>query len=369
MQRALELAAKAEGKTSPNPMVGCVITDDSGEIVAEGYHHKAGEGHAEVEALREMRKTHKKGFAAYVSLEPCSHYGRTGPCCDALISAGIKRVVAATLDPNPKVAGQGFERLRAAGVEVRTGVCETQARRLNEKFFTWVTKRRPFISLKYAMTLDGKIATAWRDSHMVSGEESHRFSHYLRATHDAILVGIGTVFDDDCELTTRLVPGKNPLRIVLDTRARIPFNAQVLAGGAPTLVVTGEGALPEKIMALRGMPGVDVLQLPSINGKLDLISLVNYLGVNDITSLLVEGGSEVHGSFLASGLADRVYAFISPKLVGGAKALTPIGGTGEMLMDDAYQVEVDLEKKLGEDFLISGRVCATPPHETKIWDD
>ena len=358
MQRALELAAEAEGQTSPNPMVGCVITDEDGEIVAEGYHHKAGEGHAEVEALAALRKAHAVGHTAYVSLEPCCYYGRTGPCCDALIHAGIRRVVAAMEDPNPKVAGEGFHRLREAGVEVHVGVCEAEAHRLNEKFLTWVTQRRPFISLKYAMTLDGKIATAWRDSHMVSGEASHEYSHYLRATHDAILVGIGTVFDDDCQLTTRLVPGKNPLRVVLDARARIPFNAQVLAGGAPTLVVVGEEALPEKVAALREMPGVDVLPLPNIDGKLDLVSLVNYLGAQDVTSLLVEGGSAVHGSFLAHGLVDRLYAFISPKLVGGEKALTPIGGEGLSLMDDAYQ-----------DLLLSGRVTPAPPHRTKIWDD
>ena len=207
MRRALELARRAEGETSPNPMVGCVILDENNNIVGEGWHKKAGTPHAEVNALADMRARHGQGYTAYVSLEPCSHWGRTGPCCEALIEAGIKRVVAAMEDPNPKVAGNGFRRLREEGVEVIVGVCEKEARRLNEHFLVWVTGKRPFVSLKFAETLDGKLATSARDSHFVTGQEAHTYSHYLRKIHDAILVGIGTVLDDDPELTTRLVEG------------------------------------------------------------------------------------------------------------------------------------------------------------------
>ena len=227
MQRALELALQAEGNTSPNPMVGCVIVDAEGNIVGEGYHHKAGEPHAEVNALAEAKQM-VQGATAYVTLEPCSHYGRTGPCCVALARAGIGKVVVACLDPNPKVAGQGLEYLRLQGIEVVTGVCEKEAQRLNERFFTWITKKRPFITLKYAMTLDGKIATATGDSKWITGEEARTYAHRLRKQHDAVLVGIGTVLEDDPELTTRLVRGKNPVRVVLDSSLKISLMAAVL---------------------------------------------------------------------------------------------------------------------------------------------
>ena len=238
MQRALELALQAEGNTSPNPMVGCVIVDAEGNIVGEGYHHKAGEPHAEVNALAEAKQM-AQGATAYVTLEPCAHYGRTGPCCVALARAGIGKVVVACLDPNPKVAGQGLEYLRLQGIEVVTGVCEKEAKRLNERFFTWITKQRPFITLKYAMTLDGKIATATGDSKWITGEEARTFAHRLRKQHDAVLVGIGTVLEDDPELTTRLVRGKNPVRVVLDSSLKISLMAAVLNPLADTIIFTG----------------------------------------------------------------------------------------------------------------------------------
>ena len=356
MQRALALAKLAEGETSPNPMVGCVITDADGNIVGEGYHHKAGQPHAEVNALAAMRRNKAVGHTAYVSLEPCSHFGRTGPCCDALLQAGIKEVVAAIEDPNPKVSGQGFARLRDGGVKVRVGVCAREARRLNEQFLLWVTQKRPFISLKYAVTLDGKLATAAGDGQNVTGSEALTYGHHLRKTHDAILVGIGTVLADDPTLTTRLVQGKSPLRIVLDSRARVPLTANVLNGSAPTLIVVGPEAPSEKLRLLAEMPQVEVLPLAAPEGKLDLASLVKILGERKIISLLVEGGSQVHGSFLDAGLVDRVYAFLAPKLVGGSAGLSPIGGRGLASMESALTVQVDIQKQLGRDFLISGRV-------------
>ena len=356
MRWALELARRAEGYTSPNPMVGCVIVTEDGSVVGEGWHHKAGEAHAEVNALAAMRESGMQGHTAYVTLEPCSHYGRTGPCCEALLRAGIKRVVAAMEDPNPKVAGKGFARLRKAGVEVEVGLCGKEAAALNEKFCLWITRQRPFVSLKFAETLDGKIATATGDSFYVTGQEAHQYSHYLRKTHDAILVGIGTVLEDDPELTTRLVAGKNPLRIVLDSRARIPLTAKVLHGEAKTLLATGAQADPDKLRKLAAMANVETLILPCEDGNLSLPSLMTALAERNITSVLVEGGSRVTGSFLDAALADRVYAFIAPKLVGGNAALPAIGGRGIRTMGACARVLEPELKRMGEDWLITGKV-------------
>ena len=356
MRRALELAKKAEGDTSPNPMVGCVITDKEGNIVGEGWHRKAGTPHAEVNAIADMQAKRREGHTAYVSLEPCSHWGRTGPCCEALIKAGIKRVVAAMEDPNPKVAGNGFRRLREAGVEVVAGVCEKEARRLNEHFLLWVTQKRPFISLKFAETLDGKLATRARDSHFVTGKEAHVYSHYLRKIHDGILVGIGTVLDDDPELTTRLVEGKDPVRIILDSKARIPLTAKALQGEAKTLLVTGPEADADKCKELAGRKNVTVISLPCEEGKIEIDALLQALYEQELTSILVEGGSEVLGAFLDAGAADRVYAFIAPKLVGGQAALPAIGGKGISVMARCASVTEPELLTLGEDWLITGRI-------------
>ena len=355
MRRALELAVQAEGETSPNPMVGCVIVDDEGNIVGEGYHHKAGQSHAEVNALAEAKQL-AQGATAYVTLEPCSHYGRTGPCCVALARAGIKRVVAACKDPNPKVAGQGLEYLRLQGIEVECGVCEKEALRLNERFFTWITKKRPFITLKYAMTLDGKIATASGDSKWITGEAARTMAHRLRKQHDAVLVGIGTVLADDPELTTRMVAGKNPVRVVLDSRLRISLMATVLNSAAETIIFTSEEADEVKSEALGALPNVEVVRLPATKGRLPVAQVVAALAERGITSLLVEGGSAVLGAFYDAGLADRVYAFIAPKLIGGANALTPVGGEGSELVAAGWQLQELELKQLCPDIMLTGLV-------------
>lgn len=355
MQRALALAIKAEGDTSPNPMVGCVIVDADGNIVGEGYHHKAGEPHAEVNALAEAKRL-AQGATAYVTLEPCAHYGRTGPCCVALARAGIKKVVVACTDPNPKVAGQGIEYLRLQGIEVVTGVCEKEALRLNERFFTWITKGRPFITLKYAMTLDGKIATAGGDSKWITGEEARTMAHRLRRQHDAVLVGSGTVLADDPELTTRLVQGKNPVRVVLDSKLRLSLMASVLNPLAETIIFTGEDTGNVKAQALAALPNVEVVRLPLEDGKLPVQMVVAKLAERGITSLLVEGGSAVHGAFFDAGLADRVCAFIAPKLIGGAHALPPIGGKGAELVETGWQLKEVEVKQLGSDIMLTGLV-------------
>lgn len=354
MRRALELARMAEGDTSPNPMVGAVITDSSGNIVGEGYHHKAGQPHAEINALAAAGDK-AKGATVYVTLEPCSHYGRTGPCCEALIKAGVKKVVSAVTDPNPLVAGRGLNRLREAGIEVVNGICEDEARKLNEKFFFWITNKRPFVSLKYAMTLDGKIAADGGDSKWITGVEARTYAHYLRKTHDAVIVGKNTVLQDDCELTTRMVEGKNPVRIVLDSKCSIPANSKILNDEARTIVAVGENPSLTNFNALKLLKNVEVIELPENNGKLDLTALMKYLAEQEITSLLVEGGSEVHGAFFDAGFAERVYAFIAPKIIGGRNALAPVGGNGCKDMGKALRLS-DIEyKELGCDLLITGR--------------
>ena len=355
MQLALEEALKAEGNTSPNPMVGCVLVNDEGELVAKGYHHKAGEPHAEVMALREAGKA-AVGCTAYVTLEPCSHFGKTGPCCRALFAAGIKKVVVACGDPNPKVAGKGLKYLEDMGVEVITGVCEKEALRLNERFFTWITKRRPFITLKYAMTLDGKIATSTGDSKWITGEEARTYAHRLRKQHDAVLVGIGTVLADDPELTTRMVQGKNPIRIVLDAKLQTNIMNAVLNPAAPTIIVTSLEADEDKAALFSVLPNVEILRLPFENGRVDIKLLIEELAAREITSLLVEGGSSVLGAFKDAGLADRICAFVAPKLLGGRDSLTAVGGTGCELMQDAWSLTEVEYKQLGQDLLITGLV-------------
>ena len=356
MRRALELALEAEGNTSPNPMVGCVIVDEDGNIVGEGYHHKAGEPHAEVNALAEAKNL-AQGATAYVTLEPCAHYGRTGPCCVALARAGIKKVVAACMDPNPQVAGQGLEYLRLQGIEVVTGVCEKEALRLNERFFTWISKGRPFITLKYAMTLDGKIAARTGDSKWITGEEARTYAHRLRKQHDAVLVGIGTVLADDPELTTRMVQGKNPIRIVLDSKLRISLMATILNPAADTIIFTGLDADKVKAEALNALPNVEGVRLPlDENGRLPIDLVVTVMAQKGITSVLVEGGSAVHGAFRDAGLADRVCAFIAPKIVGGSQGFTPMGGVGSDLIADGWQLDEVEYKLLGQDLLVTGLV-------------
>ncbi len=358
MRQALALASLAEGNTSPNPMVGAVIVSAEGDVVGEGYHHKAGEPHAEINALKKAKEL-AHGGTIYVTLEPCSHFGRTGPCCEAIIAAGLKRVVAALEDPNPKVAGTGFKRLRDAGIEVITGICEEEARLLNEKFFHWITTGRPFVSMKYAMTLDGKIATRTGDSKWITGEDARAYGHYLRRAHDCILVGKNTVLADDPELTTRLVEGKNPLRIILDSNCDVPMTAKIFDGEADTLLVTNTelcGAKQAKAEALQVLPKVEVLQLPVVNGKLSVVDLLEELARRKLTSILVEGGSTVHGDFLEADLVDRIYAFIAPKLIGGREALTPVGGRGFDLIKDCYFLKNTEILSLGNDILLTGRV-------------
>lgn len=355
MREALRIARYAEGRTSPNPLVGAVIVRD-GRIIAEGWHRKAGTPHAEIHALR-MAGDLARGATLYVTLEPCSHYGRTGPCAKAVAEAGIARVVVAMQDPNPKVAGRGMEMLRAAGVEVCCGVLAAEAARLNEVFLHWITTGLPFVALKTAMTLDGKIATHTGDSQWITGEASRLRVHELRDRYDAILVGIGTVLHDDPSLTTRLPDrqGKHPLRIVLDSMARTPRTAKLLTdGAAPTLIAVTARAPQERVAALR-QAGAEVLVCGE-GPRVDARALLKALGEREISSVFVEGGGRVNASLLAAGFVDKVYAFVAPKLVGGRDALTPVEGTGAERLSDAVTLTGLVAETVGEDVLLTGYV-------------
>lgn len=355
MREALRIARNAEGRTSPNPLVGAVIVRD-GSIVAEGWHRKAGTPHAEVHALR-MAGDLAKGATLYVTLEPCAHVGRTGPCAVAVRDAGIRRVVVAMSDPNPLVAGKGIQILRDAGVEVTVGVCEAEARQLNEVFLHWITTGQPFVVLKTAMTLDGKIATASGASKWITGEAARLRVHELRDRYDAILAGIGTALADDPSLTTRLPDrtGKNPVRIIVDSNARLPLTSNVVTDGqAQTIVAVTEAAPEERVAALRAH-GVDVLTCGT-GSHVDLVQLMQELGRREIASVLVEGGGTVNFSLLAAGLVDKVHAFVAPKIVGGRTAKTPVEGEGFAQLADSVQLTQLTAESVGGDVLLTGYV-------------
>lgn len=355
MREALRIAAFGRGRTSPNPMVGAVLVRD-GRIVGVGWHRKAGTEHAEIHALR-MAGELARGATLYVTLEPCSHTGRTGPCAKAILAAGVERVVAAMEDPNPMVSGRGFQMLRDGGVAVSCGLLEEEARRLNEAFVAWVTMKRPFVTLKMAMTLDGKTATAGGESKWITGEASRLRGHVLRDENDAILVGIGTVLADHPSLTSRLEDGsgKNPVRVVLDSHARISPDEPMLHDGAsPVWVAVTENAPKENVARLREI-GVEVL-CAGKGASVDLPLLLQILGEKNICSLLVEGGSTVHFSFLKAGVADKVCAFIAPMLFGGKDAMPAVGGTGFSRISDAVRIEKMCMEQIGGDFCITGYV-------------
>ena len=355
MQQALQIAAYAAGRTSPNPLVGAVIVKD-GRVVGQGWHRKAGTEHAEIHALRQAGEL-AAGATIYVTLEPCSHYGRTGPCSKALIDARIKRVVIAMLDPNPLVAGKGVAMLKAAGIEVETGLLQEQAERLNEVFLKWIMTKMPFTVMKTAMTLDGKIATAAGNSKWISNEVSRRRVHELRDVYDGILVGIGTVLADDPALTTRLASksGKNPLRIVVDSRARTPLTAKVVTDGqAETLIAVTVAAEAAKVEALR-QAGVEVLVVND-GQQVDLKQLFCLLGERGVCSIFVEGGARINYSLLKAGLVDKVYTFIAPKMVGGSSAPGPVGGDGVETLDQAFLLENVETELLAGNILVSGYI-------------
>lgn len=355
MKRALEIASLARGRTSPNPMVGAVIVKN-GQIVGEGYHRQAGTPHAEVHAIADAGQQ-AAGADLYVSLEPCCHYGKTPPCTEAIISAGIKRVVAAVTDPNPKVAGQGLRILQEAGIETKVGVLEREALRLNEVFIKYITAGMPFVSVKTAMTLDGKIASHSRDSRWVTGESAREYVHQLRNYYDAILVGIGTVLADDPRLNTRLqgIPSRDPVRVIIDSTLQIPRESTIVQTSHEqrTLLFCSPDCPQDRRVQLESA-GIEIYSTPCQNGQVSLQHVMQQLAEEHICSVLVEGGAEINASLLKEQLVDKVYWFIAPKLIGGRQALSPIGGTGLDKMSEAWVLTSYDICRFEQDLLITG---------------
>jgi diaminohydroxyphosphoribosylaminopyrimidine deaminase/5-amino-6-(5-phosphoribosylamino)uracil reductase len=325
MRRALDLAARARSLTSPNPLVGAVLVKH-GTIIGEGFHERAGRPHAEIAALHSATED-PAGATLYINLEPCCHYGRTPPCTDALIRARLRRIVAAMKDPNPLVRGKGFAQLSRAGIRVNVGLLRAEAERLNAPFLYVHRFGRPFITLKWAMTLDGRTSAASGESQWITGVQSRRYAHELRSQVDAVLVGIGTVLQDDPRLTVRLARyrGKQPTRIILDSTLRIPLAAHCLRNSRAqtTIIATTRRASNEKIRSLRSL-GSTVLLCRETKGGISLPDLMHKLAEMSIQSLLVEGGRTVAGSFFREGLVDRVVAFISPTILGGSRLTSPV---------------------------------------------
>jgi diaminohydroxyphosphoribosylaminopyrimidine deaminase/5-amino-6-(5-phosphoribosylamino)uracil reductase len=356
MAMALRLAEKAAGRTSPNPMVGAVVVKN-GRVIARGWHERAGEPHAEAIALAKAGAA-ARGATLYVTLEPCSHTNkRTPPCSPLVIQSGVKRVVIAMSDPNPKVSGGGIKAIRKAGIEVVTGVLEPKARHLNEAYIKYITRGMPFVTLKIAQTLDGKIATASGESMWITGEMARKAGRLLRDRNDAILVGINTILKDDPALTTRIPKGRDPIRVIVDSRLRIPLTAKVLTqrSTAKTIVATLASASKAKVNQVRAT-GAEVLFVKSDKGRVDLRDLMKKLGYMDVMSVLIEGGAEINASALKAGIVDKIVMFIAPTLMTGRDALCSIGGSSPVKLDHAIKLSEVTDRFVGPDLKIEGYV-------------
>ena len=376
MRRAIELAKKGGGYVHPNPLVGCVVVKD-GEIIAEGYHEKYGEFHAERNALLRCQ-SETKGASLYVTLEPCCHYGKTPTCTEIIIEKGIKKVFVGILDPNPLVAGKGVKILQDAGIEVEVGLCEDEIRELNKVFLKYITTKRPYVIMKTAMTLDGKIAAFTGDSRWVTNEHSRKLVHQLRSEMAGVIVGIGTVLADDPMLNVRLEGNPHqPIRIVVDSNLRIPIDSQLVktAKEYRTIVAychfdrsVAERSEVEKssindneqkgFLDKLEMTEMELLECQSNKNHVDINDLVSKLGAMGIDSLLLEGGGTLNAAFLEAGCVDEVWAFIAPKIIGGEGAKTPVSGKGIAKMNNAIQLQnIDIQN-INVDILIKGKICS-----------
>lgn len=358
MKRALQLARRGERWVSPNPMVGAVIVKHN-RIIGEGYHRRFGGDHAEINALRSASES-VEGSTVYITLEPCCHHGKTPPCIESLIAGKPARVVIGMSDPNPLVCGGGIERLGKSGIPTTVGVLEARCRRLNERFIRFMQTRIPFVTLKFAQTLDGRIATAAGHSRWISSPASLKFAHALRAAHDAIVVGSGTIFKDDPELTVRLVKGRNPVRIVVDTRLSLSADAAIFKNQdkAKTIVATTEAADRKKRARLDKM-GIETIMVESDpQQRVDLGKLLIELGKRNISSLLVEGGAAIITSVLQQRLADRIVVVVAPKIVG--TGIEAVGNLGIRVMDDALKISVRRVIRKGGDIILDGQIQKKP---------
>ena len=359
MLRAIELAGKGKGWTTPNPMVGAVLVK-KGRIVAEGFHSRAGSPHAEIVALKKAGKN-AKGADLYVNLEPCCHFGRTPPCTDAIIKSGVRRVFAGMKDPNKLVCGKGIRALKAAGIKVSTGLMRNECEKLNEVFVKVMKTGLPFVTIKMAMSLDGKIATRGGDSQWISGEQSRNFVHKLRNQVDAILVGTNTILKDDPQLTCRSKKnrGWHPARIILDRRNRIPLKAKVFANSQAQQVIYVSGPeLPASREKNFKSKEIEVLKVKTGKSGFDLKHLMKLLAQRNLTSILIEGGAEINASALQAGIVDRFITFISPILVGGQQAPGPIGGKGIDKVANAKGLKNMKVTQMGKDVMVEAIPCS-----------
>lgn len=353
MQIALDLAKKGKGWTSPNPLVGAVIVKE-GRVIGQGYHETYGQPHAEVNAMASAKED-VAGATLYVTLEPCSHFGKTPPCSDLVIDKKLQRVVVGAFDPNPLVAGKGIERLRNAGIEVVVGVLENECQRLNEVFMKYIITKEPFVVMKTAMSLDGKIATVTGESQWISGEASRRQVHNLRHELSGIMVGVETVIRDDPQLTARNANSKNPIRIVVDSQLRIPVESTILSqqNKVKTIVATTERVDKKRIKTLKNM-GIEIVVTKEKSGRVDLRALMSTLGAMGIDSILLEGGATLNFSALEEGIVDKIQVYIAPKIIGGKNAKTAVEGAGIADLKEVFQLKRMTAGMVGEDLVVEG---------------
>ncbi|MFB0559317.1 MAG: bifunctional diaminohydroxyphosphoribosylaminopyrimidine deaminase/5-amino-6-(5-phosphoribosylamino)uracil reductase RibD [Dehalococcoidales bacterium] len=359
MEKALSLAKLALGQVSPNPAVGAIVVKNDA-VVGQGYTQPPGSWHAEVVALKQAGEE-ARGGVMYVTLEPCCHHGRTPPCTQAIIAAGITEVHLAMLDPNPLVSGRGKDELEREGIRVYVGEHEAEAKEINEAYTKFITTGVPFVTAKFAVSLDGKIATKNGDSKWISGEEARKYTHYLRCAADAVMAGVNTVLIDDPLLTARCCGGKGgtarkqPLRVIVDGRGRTPLTARLFNQPGKALLALGRFAKPEEKTAF-AQAGAELIELPSEGELVDLEKLLNTLGEREITSVLVEGGGTLLGSLFDRGLVDKVVAVIAPIILGGREAKTPVGGNGVDKVIDSIKLKRVTVEKVGEDLVVSGYI-------------
>ena len=359
LQQALKLARKARGRTSPNPMVGALVVKED-EIVGKGFHPAAGKPHAEIYALREAGDQARQA-TMYVTLEPCNHQGRTPPCTEAIITAGISRVVIGMEDPNPKVAGKGIARLQESGIDTISGILEDECHRLNEAYIKYISSNTPFVTLKIAASMDGRIATHAGHSHWITNEKSRRYVHRLRDETDAILIGIGTLLQDNPKLTTRLPQkkGRNPYRIIVDSRLRTPLHAKIFGEDAKEKLILATSCKKHNELKLYQDRVHHLLQIPANElGQLDLKTLMNELARLEIMSVLIEGGSEISGSSVDAGIVDKICFFFAPLLIGGRGSTGMMGGQGINFIPEAQRVKDLKIKRFGTDICIEGYLQA-----------
>ncbi|MBQ3601679.1 MAG: bifunctional diaminohydroxyphosphoribosylaminopyrimidine deaminase/5-amino-6-(5-phosphoribosylamino)uracil reductase RibD [Lachnospiraceae bacterium] len=360
MERAIELAKKGAGFVSPNPMVGAVIVKD-GRIIGEGFHEKCGGLHAERNAIASLTES-ANGATIYVTLEPCCHYGKTPPCTEAIIEQKIAKVVIGSRDPNPLVAGKGVAQLKKAGIQVEEDFMRQECDALNPIFFHYISKRTPYVAMKYAMTMDGKIATGIGESKWITGEQARKQVHELRHCYKGIMVGIGTVLKDDPLLNCRIDGGIDPIRIICDSNMRIPLESQIVntAKDIPTIVAIKEQVftkeMQEKKMELKKR-NIEVIPIKEKNGHIDLQELMVILGEKEVDSILLEGGGILNEGALQQNIVSKAYVYIAPKIFGGENAKTPVSGKGVDYPDEAYKFSLENTTLLGSDILLEYKIC------------